>query len=131
VEEYKSRGWEGKQKGLLQTLWERGFIDENKPVMKYYTMTGSKDLYGNVIPGTNLAELMDNTTDFVNKVTLLQEVLGRLGVTVHRSPKCHAELADEGIEYSWGFVKNFYRRLPLCKKRTKDNFRNSLRKALC
>ena len=93
-------------------------------------MNGTKDLLGNIIPGTNLVELMESCQDFLSEVTLLQEILGRLGVIVHRSPKCHAELAGEGIEYSWGFAKNFYRRLPICEKRTKDKFKASVSKVL-
>ena len=34
--------------------------------------------------------------------------LSTLGVQVHRSPKFHSELAREGIEYTWGYTKNFY-----------------------
>ena len=42
-DEIKDRGWEGEPKGLLQVLWERGWIDESQNVKKYYTMSGSKD----------------------------------------------------------------------------------------
>ena len=98
--------------------------------MKYYTMNGAKDILGNIIPGTNLVELMDSCQDFLTEVILLQEIIGRLGVIVHRSPKCHADLAGEGIEYSWGFANNFYRRLPICEKRTKDKFKASMSKVL-
>jgi hypothetical protein len=34
-------GWEGKPKGLLQVLWERGLIDGNN--LKSYALTGRKD----------------------------------------------------------------------------------------
>ena len=68
-------------------------------------MSSTKDIFGNVIPGTNLTEVMENCTDFINEMTQLQEVMGRLGISVHRSPKCHAELAGKGIKYSWGFFK--------------------------
>jgi hypothetical protein len=30
-----------------------------------------------------------------------------MGVLVDRTPKCHCELAGEGIEYSWGCSKNY------------------------
>ena len=36
------QGWEGKPKGLLQVLWERGFIDPTKTV-NCYTVDGKKD----------------------------------------------------------------------------------------
>ena len=73
---------------------------------------------------------METCSDFQNKVTLLQEIMGRLDITVHRSPKCHAKLAGEGIEYSWGFAKNAYRRLPLSAKRSKDKFKESVRSVM-
>ena len=53
-----------------------------------------------------------------------------LGVIVDRSPKCHPEVAGEGIEYSWGCSKGKYRRLPLTDKRRKENFRNSVHQCL-
>ena len=102
----KAPGWQGKAKGLLQVLWERGFIDEHNNPTKNYTMKGRQDIYGNLIANSNLTEIMANTTDFLNEVTLLQEVMARLAITVHRLPKYHAELAGEGIEYSWGCAKN-------------------------
>ena len=109
----------GEAKGLLQVLWERGFINENERVNKYYTISGSKDQYGNIIENTSIVSLMEQCFEFVNKETLLQEKLQTLGISVHRSPKCHSKLAGEGIEYSWGFAKNWYRRLPLKLKRRK------------
>ena len=129
-EEIKSKGWEGQEKGLLQVLWEIGFIENTKKVKKYYTITGSKDIYGNIIPYTRLQDLMDQAPAFQNKVTLLQEILGRLGVTIHFLPKCHAKLVGKCIKNSCGFAKDMYRQLPILQKRTKDNFRNSIREVL-
>jgi hypothetical protein len=37
-----------------------------------------------------------------------------------RTPKCHCELAGEGIEYAWGCAKNHYRRQPLKDKRARQ-----------
>ena len=37
-------GWEGKQKGMLQVLWERGKIDSNR--LHMYTVNGTKDAFG-------------------------------------------------------------------------------------
>ena len=106
----------------MQVFWERGLVDDTKNVTKFYTISGSKDVFGNVVPNSNLKELMENCSDFQNEVTLLQEIMSQLGVTVHRLPKCHAKLAGKGIEYTWGFSKNAYRRLPLRLKRKKDKF---------
>jgi len=74
--------------------------------------------------------LRENRLDFINEETLLQYHGKMLGVLVDRSPKCHPEVAGEGIEYSWGCGKGKYRRLPLTDKRRKENFRNSVRQCL-
>jgi hypothetical protein len=39
-------GWEEKPKGMLQILWQRGFIDPAKK-KEYYTVDGKKDGFGN------------------------------------------------------------------------------------
>jgi hypothetical protein len=36
------KGWQGQPKGMLQVLWEHGFIDGSK-LEKYYTLEGRKD----------------------------------------------------------------------------------------
>jgi hypothetical protein len=46
----EKKGWEGKQKGLLHTLWERGWIDESN--LDKYTMEISKDENGDNIEGS-------------------------------------------------------------------------------
>ena len=49
IEERKIiEGWVGKLKGMLQVLWERGFIDEGN--LQQYTIDGKKDAYGVLIP---------------------------------------------------------------------------------
>jgi hypothetical protein len=126
-------GWSGKPKGMLQILWERGFIDpviEPTRAEAFYTNDGKKDAFGNLIPGTSLRVMMSSLIDFIQEETLLQYHGKTLGVTVDRSPKCHPEVAGEGIEYSWGCAKGKYRRLPLSEKRRKENFRNSVRQCL-
>jgi len=39
------------------------------------------------------------------------------------TPKFHAELAGEGIEYCWAQAKSYYRRVPVSRKRGRDNFK--------
>ena len=51
--------------------------------------------------------------DFKNKETALQYLGTQLGVRVELTPKIHAELAGEGVEYSWAHAKSFYRRVPV------------------
>ena len=116
-DEIKDREWVGEAKGLLQLFWEREWINEKEKVSKYYTVNGTKDWYMNIITGTSLTDMMESHSDFANEKTLLQENLSKLGIEVHRSPKYHSELAGEGIKYSWGFAKKYYRRLPLKLKR--------------
>jgi hypothetical protein len=112
-------GWVGKPKGMLQILWERGFIDPSRAV-DYYTNDGKKDAFGNLIPGTSLRMMMSSLMDFIEEETLLQFHGKTLGVLVDRSPKCHPEVAGEGIECSGGCAKGKYRRLPLSSKRKKE-----------
>jgi hypothetical protein len=42
----------GKAKGMLQTLWVRGFIDEAN--IQQYPINGRIDAYGVVLPNTSL-----------------------------------------------------------------------------
>ena len=98
-------GWLGKQKGCLQVLRERGLIDST--IYKSYGIDGKKNDFGNVIEGTNLREIMRACYDFSHEETLLQSMGAKMGITIDRSPKCQAELAGEGIEYSWGCQKQW------------------------
>ena len=45
-----------------------------------------------------------------------------------RTPKCHCELASEGIKYTWGCAKNHYWWQPLKHKKGKENFWQTVRK---
>ena len=59
---------------------------------------------------------------------MLQHIGNELGINVDRTPKCHPEMAGEGIEYSWGCGKNHYRALPIADKKSKANFLANVRK---
>jgi hypothetical protein len=74
--------------------------------------------------------LMSLLTDFINEETLLQCHGRLLGVKVERTPKCHPEIAGEGIEHDWGCAKGVYRRPPIFEKRTKKRFGESVQKAM-
>jgi hypothetical protein len=119
-------GWDGKPKGLLQVLWERGWIDnsDNKAYQNY-TITGRKDEFHLIIPETSLKHLTSSCVAF--EETMLQSVISSSGIEIDRSPKCHCKIAEEGIGYSWGCVKNFYCRLLLEDKRGKEKFLNGVR----
>ena len=54
----------------------------------------------------------------------------QLGVTVDRTPKCHPELAGEGIEYAWGAAKLYYQKQPLKDKRNKSVYEELVKRSL-
>ena len=128
MKEVISEGWVGKQKGALQILFERGWIDPMQ--IQQYTSDGMKET-SSIQPNCNVGvtTLIDPTgckfsikslmllqKDFTNEVTLLQYHAGELGAIVDRSPKCHPEIAGEGIEYAWALSKFFIEDLPFLKK---------------
>ena len=89
-------GWEGQPKGMFQILWERGWIDETN--LSKYTVSGRKNELGVVEPDTSLKYLLGSCRDFEEEESLLQAQGRSLGITVDRTPKCHCELAGEGIK---------------------------------
>ena len=108
----------------MQVLWERGWIDAGN--LERYTMDPETDANGEVVDGAeewSLRILMASCLDFAEEMTALQHVGKELGVSVIISPKFHAEMAGEGIEYSWGITKGLYRRKPLNSKRSKERFK--------
>ncbi|KAI2501400.1 hypothetical protein MHU86_13067 [Fragilaria crotonensis] len=123
-------GWERQPKGLLQVLWERGLIDCE--AIDKYTVDGRKDIIsGKVDLQYSLRGIMSNCRDFKEEETALQHLGRQLGVTVMLTPKFHAELAGEGVEYSWAHAKAFYRRLPVSRKRGRDNFKQLVKESTC
>ncbi len=90
-------GWEGKPKGMLQILWERGFGDPSRK-KEDYTLQGKKDAFEKVNPKISLNHLMSLLTDFIEEETLLQYHGRLLKVKVVQTPKCHPEIAGKGIE---------------------------------
>jgi hypothetical protein len=99
-------GGVGKPKGIYQVLWERGFLDPSN--LNQYAMDGQKDQFGIHQLHTSLKHLLGSCRDFLEEESLLQTIKRKLGVTVDHTPKCHCELAGEGIEYLWGCAKKFY-----------------------
>jgi len=93
-------------------------------------MNGKKDRYGIIQLQYSLKNLLRSCRDFQEEESLLQSMGRKMGVIVDRTPKCHCELAGEGIEYSWGCAKNYYRMLPIREKKSKELFKESVRKCL-
>ena len=125
------QGWEGRPKRLLQVLWERGLLDPDKPV-NWYTVDGRKDpVTGVVDTSSSLRCLMGRCRDFQEEETALQHLGVRLGLTVDFTPKFHAELAGEGVEYCWAHAKGYYRRMPLAQKRGRENFKTLVKDSTC
>jgi hypothetical protein len=73
---------------------------------------------------------MGKCFDFFNKERIMQHIAEEIGVVVLLTPKCHAELAGEGVEYLWACAKGAYRNMTLCQKKGKDNFKASVRHCL-
>jgi hypothetical protein len=113
-------GWMGKPKGSLQILYERGWIDPTD--LSSYTLEGKKDDMGILRKETSLKLLIEMQPDFVSELTLLQFHGVKLGAIIDRSPKCHPEIAGEGIEYVWALAKLWFRRQPKSNRCSKELF---------
>ena len=112
-------GWAGKGKGLLQVLWERGWVDDSKASQYKKVVT---DDAGFPVKEFSLEMMLDSCIDFVNEKTQMEFVCDSLGAEALITTKYHAEYAGEGIEYSWGAAKAIYRRYPLAAKKGKEKF---------
>jgi len=112
-------GWAGKGKGLLQVLWERGWIDDTKT--SQYKKVVIDDA-GFPVKEFSLEMMLDSCVDFANETTQLEYICKSLGAEALITTKYHAEYAGEGIEYSWGAAKAMYRRYPLASKKGKEHF---------
>jgi hypothetical protein len=89
--------WVDKPKGQKQVLWERELIDVTK--LSSYSKDGPKDEEGHRDTTYSLEVLMESCLDFLLEKTSLQKLGEDLGVMIEHTPKYHAELAGEGVEY--------------------------------
>ena len=53
-----------------------------------------------------------------------------MGVLADKTPKCHCELAGEGIKHTLACAKNFYCWVSLKGKKGKENFRSVVRESM-
>ena len=76
---------------------------------------------------------MGRCLDFSEEQSAMEVLLselsqkGEVDVQLLTSPKYHCELAGEGVEYSWGLSKRFYRSISIERKRTKEAFEKCVR----
>ena len=140
--ELVEEGWLGKPKGLLQVLWERGWVDVKR--LSEYSLRGQKhqmDAEGKIKEEYSsflLRTLMMNCADFKEEKSAMEVLLDDLSskslnnqkINLLVSPKYHCELAGEGVEYCWGLSKKYFRNEALEKKNTKRKFEQVVRKAI-
>ena len=113
------QGWMGKPKGMKQVAFERRLLDVES--YKKYNKDGAVKVDGErmIDEKYSLNKILSCCDDFKNELTLLQYTgleIGRdkkINVNIDRSPKCHPEVAGEGIEYTWACSKMYLRRQPL------------------
>ncbi len=96
------------------------------------TLDGRKDnITGTIDLEYSLRHIMAECTDFKHKELALQYLGSQLGVKVLLTPKFHAELAGEGVEYSWAHANANYRRMSLSRKRGKETFKQLVQDCTC
>ena len=105
-----------------------GLIDGNN--LKSYALTGKKDDLGTVDDSTSLQHVMKKCFNMLNEAGMMQHIAKGIGVIVLLRPKCHLELASEGVEYLWACAKGAYRNMTLHQKKGKDNFKASVHHCL-
>ena len=133
TKEVITEGQIGRQKGALQILFEKGWIDPDH--IWEYTTEGKKESVSSIQTEEISEQPIDPTGcnfsikallllqwDFISELTLLQFHGRNIGAIVDRSPKCHPEIAGEGIEYAQALSKFLYRRSPISEKQTKSKF---------
>ena len=132
-------GWPRKPKGLLQVLWERGWVNEEK--LGEYSIKGMKYQmdrdrrikreYSHFI----LCTFMGKCTDVREEKSAMEVLLDDLSskssnnqtISLLVSPKYYCEIAGEGIECCWGLSKKFFRNVGIEKKNTKKKFKNIIK----
>ena len=100
-------GYVGKQKGMKQILFERGLLDPEF-IPKYYNKPKGAEEEDEPFC---LRQLLEKCADFMEEESQMVFIMKGIGVSVEMSPKCHPELAGQGIEYVWGKAKKYFRAL--------------------
>ena len=113
-------------------MYERGLIDiHNLSKYSKHGKINQKGEDGTVLDEYKqylLIDIMKNCNDFINQKNAMEElceklsVIGEPSIKILTSPKYHCEIAGEGIELNWGYMKKGYRNIPLDDKKTKTLF---------
>ena len=114
MEEAIRYGYVGKPKGLLDVLFERGFLDPErlkggKDGDKILYTKDTKRIDGIPDESYSLSSMMAQCRDFQNEPTAMEELTELLGHKQEKTPKKHPEIAGRGIEYCWGKAKMTFR----------------------
>jgi hypothetical protein len=108
----KTEGYVGKAKGLKQIAIERGLFSKERLMLPV-----SSPSY---VKMDELRRVVGECDDFKSEMSQLQFVAKQLGVSAIMTPKAHAELAGQGIEYSWGYAKLKFRQNNTSKDQAKQ-----------
>ena len=111
-------GYVGKQKGLLDLCWERGLLDiydeggaiDKKKLARYSLQSKLDESTGLMSDEFNLRAIMAKQPDYENEESHVEWLVKEKGGIVLKSPKCHPEIAGQGIEYSNGKAKFYFRK---------------------
>ena len=136
-------GCVGENKGILQVLWERGFVVEaeykqNKNKFVLDAKEKHKDESGKLLGEYKpyfLRHSMAECADFENEKSAMAHLFDQLSSKGHCtiellvSPKYHCEIAGEGIEFVWGLMKKNLRPLSL-KKKGKATFEKAIEESV-
>jgi len=97
-------------------------------VSKYYSKEGKKvGEAGEADLDTSYIHLLSQCKEFKNEQSELEKIGAKYGYEIWFTPKYHCELAGEGIEYIWGYMKWIYRRIKKEKKSTKKMFEDCVK----
>jgi hypothetical protein len=118
-EQNVKEGWLGKPKGMLQIVWEPGWIDLTKVVTvrsMRYSNDGKKEHFGQdgklkeASRQYALSYLLQQCTNFKDEKSDLEHLATELSewdttISILFTPKYHCKLEGEGIEYCWSIAK--------------------------
>ncbi|CAM9518710.1 unnamed protein product [Ectocarpus sp. 4 AP-2014] len=122
VVEYRGEYIEKRRKmALRQPLWVR--------VQRAALKQEEVDRLDSLNDDMHVEKVLQSLPDFKNERTALQHLVESRGHILLSSPKCHPEVAGVGIEYSWGFSKQMFRRK--INDEVRKHLHDNIEKSLC